>query len=111
MAIIAAAVQVLREVDHISQASGQSSTPSPKFGAGIWVFSQFVDRYAADGCSEPVSTTEAIQRAGKVDGIVALDVNYPWPEENLSVKDVGKILSDNGLRATRSRRTSTRATT
>ena len=28
-----------------------SSAASPQFGAGIWMFGQFLDRYAADGIS------------------------------------------------------------
>ena len=76
-----------------------SSSQPIKFGAGLWLFGQFVDRYAADGYGEPVGTLEAIRRAGEVGEISALDVNMPWPEENLSVKDIKKALDDNGLRA------------
>jgi xylose isomerase len=83
----------------MTETSGSSSPHSPRFGAGIWMFGQFVDRYAADGYSEPVSTIECIERAGRVGDLVSLDVNYPWPEENLSVQDVKKTLEDNGLRA------------
>jgi xylose isomerase len=72
---------------------------APLFGAGIWLFCRFIDRYATDGYSADVSTREAIERAGRVEGLVALDVNYPWPEENLSVQDVKQMLEDNGLRA------------
>ena len=35
-----------------------------RFGAGIWLFGQFVDRYATDAYGPPVSTLEAIERAG-----------------------------------------------
>lgn len=83
----------------MTEVSASSSRPSPEFGAGIWVFSQFLDRYATDGYSAPVGTLEAIARAGQVEGIVALDVNYPWPEENLSVQDVKNALARHGLRA------------
>lgn len=79
--------------------NSNNSSQVPAFGAGIWMFGQFVDRYAADGYSEPVSTLESIQRAGQVGELVSLDVNYPWPEENLSVQDVKTMLEDNGLRA------------
>jgi xylose isomerase len=72
---------------------------APQFGAGIWLFSRFIDRYATDGYSGEVSTREAIERAGRVEGLVALDVNYPWPESNLSVQDLKQMLADNGLRA------------
>ena len=58
-----------------------------------------MDRYAADAYGPPVDTLQAIERAGNVDGIVALDVNMPWPEERLSVGDVKAVLSAHGLRA------------
>lgn len=31
----------------------------PLYGAGLWHFAQFRDRYAADGYGPPVSTLEA----------------------------------------------------
>ena len=37
-----------------------------RFGAGIWLFGQFVDRYATDAYGPEVSTLEAIERAGAV---------------------------------------------
>ena len=37
-----------------------------RFGAGIWMFGQFVDRYATDAYGPAVSTLEAIERAGEV---------------------------------------------
>ena len=32
-----------------------------EFGAGIWMFQQFVDRYATDAYGPPVGTLEAIE--------------------------------------------------
>ena len=82
-----------------SHSSPDVSSRPLQFGAGLWVFGQFVDRYAADAYGPPVDTLQAIQRAASVDGIVALDVNMPWPEEHLSVRDVKAELADHGLRA------------
>ena len=39
-----------------------------KFGAGIWHFATYVDRYATDGYGEPRSVLDAISLAGKVKG-------------------------------------------
>ena len=50
------------------------------FGAGLWMFGQFVDRYATDAYGPPVGVLEAIDRAGQVGDIVALDINYPFDE-------------------------------
>jgi xylose isomerase len=71
---------------------------SPQFGAGIWLFGQFVDRYAADAYGPPVSTVEAIDRAGQVGMLVGLDVNFPFAGE-VSVDLVRAALERNRLRA------------
>ena len=42
----------------------QAEEESMRFGAGIWLFGQFVDRYATDAYGPPVSTLEAIEAAG-----------------------------------------------
>lgn len=78
--------------------SSSNSSSNPQFGAGLWLFGQFLDRYAADGYGEPVGTLEVIRRAGQV-GLVGVDLNYPWPEKELSVADVKNALADQGLRA------------
>lgn len=72
---------------------------SHPISAGIWVFGQMVDRYATDGYGPEVSTLEAIDRAGQVDDLVALDVNYPFSGEGVGVDDVRESLERNGLRA------------
>src|SRR3954454_17806895 len=69
-----------------------------RFGAGIWLFGQFVDRYATDAYGPPVSTIEAIQRAGEVGEIEVLDINYPFTE-GVSVADVRAALERNGISA------------
>jgi len=71
---------------------------SPEFGAGIWLFGQFVDRYASDAYGPPVSTLEAIDRAGQVGSLSVLDVNFPFAGD-ASVEDVAAALDRNGLRA------------
>src|SRR5262249_32355792 len=46
--------------------------------AGIWLFGQFVDRYATDASGPPVTTLEAIERAGEAGDLEARDINYPF---------------------------------
>ena len=58
-----------------------------RFGAGIWLFGQFVDRYATDAYGPPVSTLEAIDAAGAVGDIEVLDINYPFTD-GVTVSDV-----------------------
>src|SRR5204863_21874 len=63
-----------------------------KFGAGIWLFGQFVDRYAADAYGPEVSTLEAIARAGEVGAIEVLDINYPFSDPDITVDEVRDAL-------------------
>ena len=50
-----------------------------KFGAGIWHFASYVDRYATDGYAEPIGMLEMIDRAGEVGDLSVVDLNYPFP--------------------------------
>jgi xylose isomerase len=70
-----------------------------EFGAGIWMFQQFVDRYATDAYGPPVSTLEAIERAAAVGDIKVLDINYPFAGDNVTVEQVRDTLQRTGLRA------------
>jgi len=67
-----------------------------RFGAGIWLFGQFVDRYATDAYGPPVSTLEAIDAAGSVGELEVLDINYPFTD-GVTVADVRRALEANGL--------------
>src|SRR5438552_6160513 len=69
-----------------------------QLGAGLWVFGRFIDRYATDGYGPPISTLEAIDRASRVGGMAALDINYPFAEPDLTLKQVQEALKRNGLR-------------
>src|SRR5260370_377029 len=71
----------------------------PTFGAGIWMFQQFVDRYATDAYGPPVSTLEAIERAATVGDIKVLDINYPFAGDDVTVDQVREALRRTGLRA------------
>jgi xylose isomerase len=71
----------------------------PLFGAGLWHFGQFLDRYATDGYGPPISTLEAIDRAGEVGLLHAVDINYPFSSPDISVEDIRSALKRNELRA------------
>jgi xylose isomerase len=71
----------------------------PLFGAGIWHFGQYVDRYATDGYGPPVTTLEAIDRAGQVGSLSVVDLTYPFNPVDLPVSDVSDALKRNNLRA------------
>ncbi len=69
-----------------------------KFSAGVWMFGSFVDRYATDGYGPAVSMPDAIRLAGTVEGLEALDLNYPfWG--GASIDDVRAALEETGIRA------------
>jgi hypothetical protein len=51
-------------------------TQEPQYGAGLWHFAQYVDRYATDGYGPPVTTLEAIDLAGKVGDLAVVDITY-----------------------------------
>lgn len=69
-----------------------------QLGAGLWVFGRFLDRYATDAYGPPVSTLEAIDRAGSTGEMGAIDINYPFAEPDLSLEQVAEALKRNGLR-------------
>ena len=69
------------------------------YGAGLWLFGQFVDRYATDAYGPPVSTIEAIEQAGRVGQLSCLDINYPFTDPSISVDHVREALERTGLRA------------
>lgn len=70
-----------------------------QFGAGLWMFQQFVDRYATDAYGPPVGTLEAIERAAAVGDIQVLDINYPFAGDGVTVEQVKETLKRTGLRA------------
>jgi xylose isomerase len=70
----------------------------PQFGAGLWHFASYVDRYATDGYAPPVSTLEQIARAGEVGDLSVVDVPYPFTD-GVTVDQVKAALKENGLEA------------
>src|SRR5205807_9816310 len=68
-----------------------------EFGAGLWMFQQFVDRYATDAYGPSVSTLEAIERAAAVGDIKVLDINYPFAGEDVTIAQVRETLRRTGL--------------
>ncbi len=68
------------------------------FGAGLWMFGQFVDRYAGDAYGPPVTTLEAIDRAGAVGDLEVVDINYPFGD-GITVAQVKEAFERNGIRA------------
>ena len=74
-------------------------TTEPRYGAGLWHFASYVDRYATDGYGPPVTTLEAIDLAGKVGDLSVVDLNFPFNPPGLPVAEVAAALKRNGLTA------------
>lgn len=68
-----------------------------KFGAGIWHFATYVDRYATDGYGPPRSLIEMIDLAGQVKDLSVVDINYPFADPKLSLDTVDAALKRNNL--------------
>lgn len=68
-----------------------------KYGAGIWHFATFVDRYATDGYGPARSLIEMIDIAGQVDDLSVVDINYPFVDSSLSLDTVDEALKRNNL--------------
>ena len=74
-------------------------TQEPRYGAGLWHFAQYVDRYATDGYGPPVTTLEAIDLAGQVGDLAVVDITYPFNPPGLPVSQVAAALKRNDLQA------------
>ncbi|AJP71994.1 sugar phosphate isomerase/epimerase family protein [Sphingomonas hengshuiensis] len=68
-----------------------------KFGAGIWHFATYVDRYATDGYGPPRTLIEMIDMAGQVGDLSVVDINYPFADPKLSLDAVDVALKRNNL--------------
>lgn len=68
-----------------------------RYGAGIWHFATYVDRYATDGYGPPRSLIEMIDLAGQVGDLSVVDINYPFPGGETSLEAIGEALTRNGL--------------
>jgi xylose isomerase len=68
-----------------------------RFGAGIWHFATYVDRYATDGYGEPRNVIEAIDLAGKVRDLSVVDINYPFFGGEFSDAEIKQALDRNKL--------------
>jgi xylose isomerase len=72
-------------------------TKTQRFGAGIWHFATYVDRYATDGYGEPRSVIDAIELAGQVSDLSVVDLNYPFFGGDFTSSQVREALERNSL--------------
>ena len=67
------------------------------YGAGIWHFATYVDRYATDGYGPPRSLIEMIDLAGQVRDLSVVDINFPFVDPDLSLDTIEAALKRNNL--------------
>ena len=80
-----------------SSSAAASNGPDQRFGAGIWHFATYVDRYATDGYGEPKSIIDAIDIAGQVRDLSVVDLNWPFFGGEFTNDQVKTALDRNGL--------------
>lgn len=68
-----------------------------RFGAGIWHFASYVDRYATDGYDAPIGMLDMIDRAGQVGDLSVVDLNFPFPGCDAPVAAIQERLDANNL--------------
>ncbi|MEH3108433.1 MAG: sugar phosphate isomerase/epimerase [Sphingomonas fennica] len=68
-----------------------------KFGAGIWHFATYVDRYATDGYGPPRTILDQIDLAGRVADLSVVDINYPFADPKITLDQVEAALARNNL--------------
>jgi xylose isomerase len=71
-------------------------TTYPPFGAGLWNFAAYVDRYATDGYAPARSTLDQIRLAGLVGELSFVDINYPFTP-GVTLDEVRDALDAAGL--------------
>ena len=67
----------------------------PKFGAGLWHFANYIDRYAVDGYGPALSTLDQIKLAAEVEDLAYVDIPYPFTP-GVSVAEVKQALQEAG---------------
>ncbi|MFW5410926.1 sugar phosphate isomerase/epimerase family protein [Pectobacterium brasiliense] len=70
----------------------------PKFGAGLWHFANYIDRYAVDGYGPALSTIDQIKAAKEVGELSYVDLPYPFTP-GVTLSEVKDALKDAGLKA------------
>ncbi len=68
-----------------------------RYGAGIWHFATYVDRYATDGYGDPRSIIDAIELAGQVEDLSVVDLNWPFFGGDFTNEQVKAALAKAGL--------------
>jgi len=68
-----------------------------RYGAGIWHFATYVDRYATDGYGAPRTIVDAIKLAGQVADLSVVDLNWPYFGGEFTNEQIRAALDEHGL--------------
>lgn len=69
----------------------------PEFGAGLWNFATYVDRYASDGYGDPRTTIDMIELAAATEDIRWVDITYPFTP-GVTLDDVKAALAKHDIK-------------
>ena len=73
---------------------------NPKYSAGLWVFSNPVDRFVHGGYKESISVEEQLKSAGRVKGIQGVELQYP-SSFKIDLKRIKELLVEGNLQVSR----------
>lgn len=68
-----------------------------KYGAGIWHFANYIDRYATDGYGPARSLLEMIDLAGSVGDLSVVDLTWPFVDPGITHDAIKAQLAKNQL--------------
>jgi xylose isomerase len=68
-----------------------------KFGAGIWHFANYLDRYATDGYGDHRTLLDMIDMAGSVGDLSVVDLTWPFLDPGITHEQIKARLAKNQL--------------
>lgn len=68
-----------------------------RLSAGVWMFSTAADAYCTEGYREPIKFPEIISQIAKVKSVTAVEIRQTDVTNEMPVREVKRILKDNGL--------------
>jgi sugar phosphate isomerase/epimerase len=68
-----------------------------RLSAGVWMFSTAADAHCTEGYREPIKFQEVISQIAKVKSISAVEIRQTDVTNDMPVREVKRILKDNGL--------------
>ncbi len=71
-----------------------------KFSVGVWTFGSCLDRFCAEGYHKPISFSEKIKMASKVQGLDGVEVHHNGDFDMADVENAKSIMENSNLEVT-----------